>query len=125
MKITVLYFDNGELFIVNSTLTDNKALNSSEPVYALYLNDAVAKIENSTIDNGEFNIYGNFVKSYESLNNALDEGSVSIDNQNYIYYVENTGVVLNLTNNLLILKNILPDSICAKWIWILLLNIRE
>jgi len=99
---TVLYFDNGKLFIVNSTLTDNKALNSSEPVYALYLNDAVAKIENSTIDNGEFNIYGNFVKSYESLNNALDEGSVSIDNQNYIYYVENTGVVLNLTNNLLI-----------------------
>ena len=86
-------------------MSDNKALNSEDSVYAVYLNDADAKIENSTIDNGEFNIYGNFVKSYESLNSTLDEGTVSIDNQNYITDVENTGFVFNLTNNLLISEN--------------------
>ena len=96
---SAIYFDNGKLSISNSDIVNNEALISNQSVYAIYLNDAEADIEDSTLSNGEFNIYANFMKAFKSQNSTLDNATISIDNKNVITAVENAGLILNLTNS--------------------------
>lgn len=109
-NFSAIYFDKGHLCILNSTLTNNSA-------YAVYLNDGEADISDSTFDNGKFNIYGVFVERYDIKNCNIDEDTISMDNENYIFAIENTGLKLNLINSTIIVDELPSRFDLRDWGW--------
>ena len=114
---SAIYFDNGRLLISNSSLTNNNAFISNQSVYAVYLNDAEVYIEDSTFYNGKFNVYGNFLKGFKSENSVLDNATFSIDNENYVVAVENVALILNLTNNAIVVDSYPSRFDLRDWGW--------
>lgn len=107
---SAIYFDIGDLFILNSNIT-----NKDPFAWTVYLNDAYIDFENSIFDNNK--IYGNFIESYRFENNTLNNTTFSIDNQNYISFVENTCLILNLTNNVIVVDNYPSRFDLREWGW--------
>lgn len=98
---SAIYFDNGTFTINNSNLTENRVIPSifryNSLSNAIYANDADIHFTNSKFDNGDA-IYGNFIRNYET-ENITSNDSLSLNNTEYIVFVENKGIHLDLKNN--------------------------
>lgn len=91
---SAIYFDKGIFTINDSNITDNHAPESGN---VIYVNDASNHFTNSIFDNNGV-IYGNFNVNSE-IKNLTSKDQLSLNNTDYIFYVENKGIKLNLKNN--------------------------
>ena len=86
------YIDHGKLIISNSNIINNKA-------NAVYAEDSELDFKDSTFDNGGVSVYGNFISKYDIKNVQWNRDTFSLDNKEYLYYVENEGIPLVLIDN--------------------------
>lgn len=114
-----LYFDMGTLSILNSNLTNNKVLTESDNgVNGIFGNDININLDNVIFDNGGIGFYANFAGKPILKNITQNNDIFSLNNTDYIVYVENPGIKLNLTTNSIVVDK-LPSMFDSRdWGWI-------
>lgn len=86
------YIDMGKLIISDSNVINNNGT-------AVYAEDSELDFKDSTFDNGGVSVYGNFISKYDFKNVQWNKDTFSLDNKEYLYYVENEGIPLVLVGN--------------------------
>ncbi len=113
-----IYFDKGKLTIDKSNLVNNTVTASSTiKESVIYANDVTANINNSTFKNGGIAIYANFVDDDSTIKDIISTDLFLMNNTEYIVFVENKGIKLNLAKNSIV-ADTLPARFDARdWGW--------
>ena len=107
-----IYFDKAKLTIRMSNFTENRISEETlRTASAIYANDAIMDFSNSTFENGGISVYANFAGDSEIKIDTDD--TFIVDNKDYVVYVENKGIKLNLIKDSVVIDEI-PSKFDAR-----------